>query len=166
MIGIFRPVLVLPEGIRDRLTPEQLAAIVAHELRHAARRDNLTGALHMLVETLFWFHPATWWIRRRLLDERERACDEDVLAMGREPRAYAEGILEICKLYLTLPAPCTAGVTGGNLRRRIEGILENRLAVGVGRRKARAARCRLGHAGGPPACPRANGTLAWHGAAG
>jgi bla regulator protein blaR1 len=56
VFGIFRPVLLLPQGITDRLTPEQLDAIVAHELCHLRRRDNLTAALHMLVETIFWFH--------------------------------------------------------------------------------------------------------------
>lgn len=126
--GIFRPVLLLPEGIWDRLTPEQLAAIIAHELRHVARRDNITAAIHMLVETIFWFHPATWWIRRRLIEERECACDQEVLEMGGEPLVYAEGILRVCKQYLASPAPYAAGVSGGKLTRRIEMIVANRLA--------------------------------------
>ena len=57
IFGIFRPVLLLPEGILERLTAEQLRAIVAHEMCHVRRRDNLTFAVHMIVETLFWFHP-------------------------------------------------------------------------------------------------------------
>ncbi len=55
--GIFRPVLLLPEKIGDRFTPEQLRAIVAHELCHVRYRDNLTAALHMAVEAVYWFHP-------------------------------------------------------------------------------------------------------------
>jgi bla regulator protein BlaR1 len=74
--------LLLPAGITDRLTPPQLKAIVAHELCHVRRRDNLATALHMGVEALFWFHPLVWWLGARLMEERERACDEEVLLMG------------------------------------------------------------------------------------
>jgi hypothetical protein len=55
VFGVFRPVLLLPEGIFDRLTPAQLEAVIAHELCHVRRRDNLIAAIHMFVETLFWF---------------------------------------------------------------------------------------------------------------
>ena len=79
VFGIRRPVLVLPRGIVDRLSTEQLDAIVAHELCHMRRRDNLTAALHMAVEVTFWFHPLVWWLQTRLVEERERACDEAVL---------------------------------------------------------------------------------------
>ena len=131
VFGIFRPVLLLPEGITERLTSAQLEAIVAHELCHVRRRDNLTGAIHMVVETIFWFHPLVWWIRARLIDERERACDEDVLRMGSEAEVYAESILEACKLYLEAPLACVSGVTGANLKRRIEAIMANRHAARV-----------------------------------
>jgi uncharacterized protein (TIGR03435 family) len=123
VFGIRNPVLVLPEGIADRLTPSQWSAILAHELCHVRWRDNLTASLHMLVEALFWFHPLVWWIRARLVDARERACDEEVLRLGTEPRAYAEGILKVCQFYLESPAVCAAGVTGANLKRRIEAIM-------------------------------------------
>ena len=75
VFGIFRPMLLLPQGMRERLTPEQLRAILAHEATHIRRRDNLTGFLQMLVEAVFWFHPLVWWIGARLVDEREHACD-------------------------------------------------------------------------------------------
>src|ERR1700754_57843 len=91
VFGVFRSVLVLPAGIEESLTPEQLSAVLAHELCHARRRDNLLGAIHMAVETLFWFHPLVWWIGPRLVEERERACDEQVLLQGNRPEAYAEG---------------------------------------------------------------------------
>jgi bla regulator protein blaR1 len=73
LFGIFRPVLLLPDGITDRLTPAQFQAILAHELCHLRRRDNLAAATHMLVEAIFWFHPLVWWIGARLIEERERA---------------------------------------------------------------------------------------------
>jgi len=62
------PVLLLPEGIADRLTPSQLQAVIAHELCHVRRHDNLTAAIHMLVQSIFWFHPLMWWIGARLVE--------------------------------------------------------------------------------------------------
>jgi bla regulator protein blaR1 len=123
VFGILKPVLMLPEGIANRLTSEQLKAIFDHELCHVECRDNLTALLHMLVEAIFWFHPLVWWVGARLVDERERACDEAVLQAGHAPEVYAEGILEVCKLYLASPITCAAGVSGANLGRRIETIL-------------------------------------------
>jgi len=125
VFGVFRPVLVLPEGICERLTPAQFESVLAHELCHVRRRDNLAAAIHMLVEALFWFHPLLWWIEARLVEERERACDEEVLRTSTDPQDYAEGILEVCKLYLKSPLVCVSGVTGANLKKRIEAIMRN-----------------------------------------
>ena len=127
VVGIWRPILLLPAGIESRLTPAHLEAIVAHELCHVRRRDNLTSAVHMVVESAFWFHPVVWWIGARLIEERERACDEAVLRGGAQPRDYAEGIVRVCKLYVESPVACVSGVTGSNLKRRIEDIMSNRV---------------------------------------
>jgi len=127
IFGVFRPVLLLPEGIFEHLTPEQWKAVVAHELCHVRRRDNLIGLMQMFVETIFWFYPLTWWIGKQIGQERERACDEEVVKLGNEPRVYARGILKVCELYLESPMPCVAGISGSNLRMRIETILNGRL---------------------------------------
>jgi len=82
VFGILRPVLLLPDGIADCLTAREMEAIVAHELCHFRRRDNLAAAIHMAVEAVFWFHPLVWWLGARLMEERERACDEEVLRTG------------------------------------------------------------------------------------
>ena len=129
VFGIFRPILLLPEGIFDRLTPAQLQAVIAHELCHVRHRDNLIAAIHMFVETVFWFHPLMWWIGKRMVEERERACDEEVLREFGEPKAYAEGILNVCKLYVESPLTCVSGVTGANLKKRIEAIMTNRIGL-------------------------------------
>ncbi len=91
------------------------------------RRDNLTASIHMAVETIFWFYPLVWWIRTRLVEEREKACDEEVLSSGKPSMAYAEGILEVCKHYVESPLVCVSGISGANLRKRIESIMENPL---------------------------------------
>ena len=120
--------LLLPAGIEERLTAEQMQAIVAHELCHVRRRDNLAALIHMAVETIFWFHPLVWWLSAQLLEERERACDEDVIGQGSNRQVYAEGILTVCKFYLESPVECVSGVTGSNLKARIEAIMSNQIA--------------------------------------
>jgi bla regulator protein BlaR1 len=100
-------------------------------LCHVRRRDNLSSAIHMVVEALFWFHPVVWWIRVRLMEERERACDEEVLRIGGDPQDYAEGIVTVCKFYLRSPLVCVSGVTGSNLKRRVEAIMLNRAAESI-----------------------------------
>jgi uncharacterized protein (TIGR03435 family) len=132
VFGILRPVLLLPEGIMDRLTAAQLDAIVAHEMCHVRRRDNLTFALHMVVETLFWFHPLVWWIRARLVEERELACDEAVLQSGNKAEVYAEGILNVCKFYVESPLACVSGVSGSDLKKRIVRIMTGKAALRLG----------------------------------
>lgn len=127
ILGILRPVLLLPEGNMERLTPQQFDAVIAYEMCHVRRRDNLTAAIHMGVETIFWFYPLVRWIRTRFVEERERACDEEVLRSGKASMAYAEAILEVCKHYVESPLVCVSGISGANLRKRIESIIENPL---------------------------------------
>ena len=128
IFGIFRPVLLLPEGITAHLSREHLEAILAHELCHVRRRDNLAAALHMMVEAIFWFHPLVWWIGSRLVEERERACDEEVLRRGNAPELYAESILKTCQFYLESPLACISGISGSDLKRRIVRIMTHRFA--------------------------------------
>jgi bla regulator protein blaR1 len=123
IFGIFRPVLLLPDGIPEKLTAGQLRAIVAHEMCHVRRRDNLTFAVHQVVTALFWFHPAVWWIGTQLIEERERACDEAVVRTRDTAETYAEGILNVCRFYLESPAACVAGVAGADLKQRIVRIM-------------------------------------------
>jgi beta-lactamase regulating signal transducer with metallopeptidase domain len=141
--GIFTPVLLLPRGIATRLTSDELDSMLEHELCHWWRKDNLTGALHMLVEVLFWFHPMVWWLGSRILIERERACDERVIQSGIDRQVYAEGILKVCRLYVEPPLLCATGVSGGTLKQRIEDIMTYQAAAKL----HLAKKCLLGAAG-------------------
>jgi uncharacterized protein (TIGR03435 family) len=123
ILGIVKPVLVWPEGISDRLEDTHLEAILAHEVWHVRRNDNLAAAIHMVVEAIFWFHPLVWWLGARMVDERERACDEEVLQLGSLPQVYAESILKICEFCVGSPLACVAGVTGSDLKKRIANIM-------------------------------------------
>ena len=136
IFGIFRPVLLWPASISEKLDDSHLKAILAHEVSHVRRRDNLAGLLHMAVEALFWFHPMVWWLGARLLEERERACDEEVLRSGYPPAIYAEGILKTCEYCVGSPLACVSGVTGADLKQRIVRIMTERRVerLGPGRR--------------------------------
>lgn len=127
IFGITRPVLIWPEGISHRLEDAHLEAILAHEVWHVRRRDNLYATLHMLVEAVFWFYPLVWWLGSRLLEERERACDEEVIELGSDRQVYAESILRVCEFCLSSPLACVSGVTGANLKQRMVHIMSDRL---------------------------------------
>ena len=130
VFGIIRPVLLWPEGIARHMDDAHLESVLAHEVCHVQRRDNLTSAIHMLVEAIFWFHPVVWWMERQLVKERERACDEAVLQFGNEAEVYAESILNVCKFFTESPTTCISGVMGSELKQRIVRILS-----GQGERK-------------------------------
>lgn len=123
VVGILNSALLLPAGLERRLNPTQFDAVLAHELCHIRRRDNLTAAVQMLVEAIFWYHPVVWWIGARLIDERERACDEMVVALGHDRETYAESILDVCEIYAATPLRCAAGISGSDLKRRITQIM-------------------------------------------
>lgn len=123
VFGVFNPVLLVPVGLKERLTPPQLNAILAHELCHVRRRDNLSTAVHSFIEACFWFYPPVWWIGSRMIAEQERACDEEVLSLGHEPEAYAQGILEICTTYVASVLPGVSGIGGADLKKRIHRIM-------------------------------------------
>ena len=126
LFGIWRPVLLLPATMAAHMTPKEMRAILDHELCHLERGDNLTTAIHTLVEALFWFHPLVWWLGARLIVERERACDEDVVRGGNDASIYAAGILKVCRFYAA-PTPLGSGVLGADLEQRLCGIMAGRL---------------------------------------
>ncbi|MBV9624814.1 MAG: TIGR03435 family protein [Acidobacteria bacterium] len=126
VFGIFHPVLLWPSSISERLDDPHLHAVLAHELCHVQRRDNFAACLHMLVESIFWFHPLVWWLGARLIEERERACDEAVIELGSARVVYAESILKICEFCSSSPLTCVSGVTGSDLKKRMVHIMTDR----------------------------------------
>ena len=128
IFGIVRPALVWPAGISQHLTDAHLEAIIAHEVWHVRRRDNLAAAVQMVVEAIFWFHPLIWWLGARLIEERERACDEEVLRLGNPPQVYAESILKTCEFCVGSPLVCISGVTGADLKSRVVRIMQEPVA--------------------------------------
>jgi beta-lactamase regulating signal transducer with metallopeptidase domain len=129
LVGILRPVVLLPDGLMARLSQPERDSILAHELGHLRRGDNVTAAIHMAVETLFWFWPPVWLIGARLIAERERACDESVLAQGHDPEVYAGSILKVCKFCVRSPLACAPGASGADLAGRVRLIMTGEAAL-------------------------------------
>jgi beta-lactamase regulating signal transducer with metallopeptidase domain len=121
--GFWRPAVIIPEGLPTRLSASELESVVLHELAHAKRWDNWTGAFAHALACIFWFHPLLWWIERRLHWERELACDEMVIRCGAAARDYVAGILKVCRFHLNESLAGVSSVSGSNLKNRVEVIM-------------------------------------------
>jgi len=95
LVGLFKPVILLPVAMLSSLTPAQVEAILLHEMYHLRRFDHYINVLQNFLEILFFFHPATWLISRRLREEREKCVDEWVVTQTSSPLAYAQALMTL-----------------------------------------------------------------------
>jgi bla regulator protein blaR1 len=95
VIGYFKPVILLPIGTILGLPSEQIEAILAHELAHISRKDYLVNIGQCLVEILFFFHPAVWWMSSRIREEREHCCDDMALALCGDSLTFAKALANL-----------------------------------------------------------------------
>jgi uncharacterized protein (TIGR03067 family) len=136
VIGIIRPAILLPASLATGLTPGQLQLVIAHELAHLYRWDHIVLVFQRVVEAVFFFHPAVWYISRRLSVERELCCDELVLRAGSNAGEYAESLLRVAEL--SRPAATAAPLVA--------------IAMARGGRGSRALVQRLSRILGQPEC--------------
>src|SRR5262249_16695356 len=122
VVGWIRPVILLPTATLMGLTPLQLEAILAHEIGHIRRYDYLINMLQMVVETLFFYHPAVWWISRRIRVERELCCDDLAVRFSGNALRYARALTTLEKLRSRVPRVAMAS-TGGPLLYRIQRLV-------------------------------------------
>lgn len=99
VVGLLNPVILLPPGFRTGLTPAQIRAILCHEMAHIYRLDHWVHLFQHVTESVLFFHPAVWWISRRISVEREICCDDLVLATGCERMEYAGALLRAAELF-------------------------------------------------------------------
>jgi beta-lactamase regulating signal transducer with metallopeptidase domain len=92
VVGWRRPAVVVPDGIASHLDEDQIAAILAHELTHVRRRDDLANLAQLAADTLLWFHPAARWLSRTIRTEREYRCDDVAAHAGSTPARYARAL--------------------------------------------------------------------------
>jgi beta-lactamase regulating signal transducer with metallopeptidase domain len=96
-LGLLHPLVILPAGYITALTPEQLRAVLAHELAHIRRHDYLINLLQLLAEAAFYFNPALWWINRQIRLEREACCDHLAAQYAGGPLDYAAALASIAR---------------------------------------------------------------------
>jgi beta-lactamase regulating signal transducer with metallopeptidase domain len=92
VVGWFRPVVLLPISALSGLTELQLRAVVAHELAHIRRLDAFFNLFQVAAETLLFYHPAVWWLSKRIRAERENCCDDVALSVCGNPAEYARAL--------------------------------------------------------------------------
>ncbi len=121
VIGYLRPVVLVPVSLMTSIPTRQLEAILAHELAHVRRHDFVVNLLQTLVETLFFYHPAIWWLSRQIRVEREHCCDDLALSVLGNRAEYGRALLAIEELR-GQSTVLALGASGGSLVDRIRHI--------------------------------------------
>ena len=113
VIGWLRPVVLVPASALTGLTPQQLEVLLAHELAHVRRYDYIVNVIQCVIETLLFYHPAVWWVSRRIREEREHCCDDLVVALCGDPHLYATALVGMERLRPATPRLALAATGGG-----------------------------------------------------
>jgi bla regulator protein blaR1 len=121
VIGWFRPVVLLPVTALTGLSEEQLQSIIVHELAHIQRLDPFVNVFQISVETLLFYHPAVWWLNKRIRAEREHCCDDVAVSLCGNPVEYARA-LTLMEEWRSAPALAMAA-NRGPLSERIFRVL-------------------------------------------
>jgi uncharacterized protein (TIGR03435 family) len=122
VVGWLRPAVLLPPAAAMGLTPQQLEAVLAHELAHVRRHDYLVNLLQVVVETLFFYHPIVWWISKQIRTERELCCDDIAVRASGDPVGYARALTTLARRQLD-PSGLAAAATGGPLMQRVQRLV-------------------------------------------
>jgi D-alanyl-D-alanine endopeptidase (penicillin-binding protein 7) len=120
--GWWRPVVLVPASLIAGMPPQLLEALLAHELGHVRRHDYLVNLLQNVIETLLFYHPAVWWLSRRIRAEREQIADDFASRQLGEPRRLALALSELEKLQFSSHHLAQAA-NGGDLMARIRRLL-------------------------------------------
>jgi type II secretory pathway component GspD/PulD (secretin)/beta-lactamase regulating signal transducer with metallopeptidase domain len=122
VVGWLRPVILLPASALTGLSPEQLKAILAHELAHIKRYDYLINMLQTIVEILGFYHPAVWWVSHKIRAERENCCDDLAVSISGDRLCYARALTSMEEIR-TGRGHLAVAAGGGNLFKRIYRLL-------------------------------------------
>jgi beta-lactamase regulating signal transducer with metallopeptidase domain len=117
VVGWLRPVVLLPISLISGFTPEQLSAILAHELAHIRRHDFVVNILQRCVESILFYHPAVWWLSKRIRTEREHCCDDIAIRVCGSRRVYAEALIAMERARQPRPILAVAAADGVVLQR-------------------------------------------------
>ncbi len=125
VVGAFRQVILLPAGLLAGLPPEQVEAVLAHELAHVRRNDYLVNLFVSLVEVLLFFNPMMWWISKKIRAEREHACDDLAVEMTGDTLSLVRSLALMEEWRLHGPSPAMAFLgKDGSVLSRIQRLLQ------------------------------------------
>jgi beta-lactamase regulating signal transducer with metallopeptidase domain/thiol-disulfide isomerase/thioredoxin len=126
LVGIVRPMILLPPAALTGWSPDEIEMVLLHELAHVRRWDNLVNLVQRFVEAALFFHPVVWLVSRWIRAEREACCDAVVVGRTNQPHAYAEMLVALAaqmpRSVLFHPAASSA-MAAGPLRGRVRRIL-------------------------------------------
>ncbi len=114
VVGLWRPLVLLPASWLTEMTPEVLEAVIAHELAHVRRLDLWVNLLQRLMETLLFYHPAVWWLSRHVSVQREMCADELAVGATSERLAYATALEQLGRMRLSQTVPQFGAGIGSN----------------------------------------------------
>ncbi|MGH9620231.1 MAG: GWxTD domain-containing protein, partial [Bryobacteraceae bacterium] len=123
VLGHLRPLILVPAGLLAGLPPQQIEAILLHELAHIRRHDYLVNLLQRFAECLLFYHPAAWWISRVIGAERENCCDDLAVSLSGDAHQYASALAALEQNRCSGREPAVAA-TGGSLVKRIRRLLK------------------------------------------
>ena len=98
--GFLRSTVILPAAWLTQLSPEMIEAVLAHEFSHVRRHDLWINLVQRVVEMVFFYHPAVWWLSGRMRIEREHCCDASAVAVTGAPTTFAR-TLELAAMQRT-----------------------------------------------------------------
>ncbi|OOQ58657.1 M56 family metallopeptidase [Mucilaginibacter pedocola] len=127
VIGHLKPVILMPVGLLAGLPPEQVEAVLLHELAHIRRNDYVVNFLQTIAETVFFFNPGLMWISSLLREERENCCDDMALAQTQNKRGFVEALISFKEYSLQASGYSVAFPgTKNQLLQRVSRIMLNR----------------------------------------
>jgi protein involved in polysaccharide export with SLBB domain/beta-lactamase regulating signal transducer with metallopeptidase domain len=122
VVGYLKPIILMPACAMTGLSSQQLEGLIAHELAHVRRHDYLVNLVQIVIETLLFYHPAAWWLSKRIRQERENCCDDLAASVCGNRIAYVQALAAMEELRM-VPGELVLGARGGNLLPRVRRLL-------------------------------------------
>lgn len=124
IIGTLRPLVLVPASLATGLSPAELEALLAHELAHLRRWDDVVNLIQCAIETLLFYHPSVWWMGRKVRQERELCCDDLAVQRGVEACTLAQALGRLALWQADAPQPVLAASGQGPVVHRIRRLLQ------------------------------------------
>lgn len=127
VIGHLKPMILFPLGAINHLQPEEVEAILAHEIAHIRRHDFLINIIHAVAEAIFYFHPAFWWISTQIRTERENCCDDLAIGICGDPMSYARSLVRVQEMAFVNSGYLSLAISGhgrGALYNRVRRLVD------------------------------------------